>query len=617
MEAVRYVFLKRCGRRRLLLLLLVLSLTAGAQPRVYTTGQVHAHNDYEQPFPFRAAWRQGVGSIEADIFLEGGRLLVAHHRDGLARGWTLDSLYLDPLQQCLRQGGGWVYADTARRLQLLIDIKTAAGPTLDRLVEVLHRYPELTSAASLSFVISGNRPPPDGFSRYPAWIRFDGEFSKSYTPEQLQRVALYSEHFRKHTSWNGLGRLPEGERKKLDSLVQAAHRQGKPVRFWNAPDILNSWYGLMELGVDYINTDAVEEISAFLKTLPLRSYTNPAPHPTYTPKFRTDGTTRPVKNVILLIGDGTGLAQWQAGYTANRGQLNVYNLRHTGLSLTSSYDHYITDSAPGATAFSAGVKTNNRSVGVDHTGKKLTLLPEVLRRRNRRTGIITTGDLRDATPAAFYAHQRERSAYGPILNDLVAAPVDLVFGACALAPTDTLLPRLQKVFSVAHSLDSIPRGSSKPLLVMDPRAALPVAKGRGDWAQAAFARAVQHLSAAPGGFLLVLEGAQIDHGGHANDLPYAVQELLDFDRVVGRALQFADADGETLVVVVGDHETGGLSLTGGSVEKATIRGQFASGDHTALPVPVFAYGPGAQLFTGVYQNTEIYHKLLRALGLEP
>ncbi|RYY55068.1 MAG: alkaline phosphatase, partial [Chitinophagaceae bacterium] len=113
-----------------------------------------------------------------------------------------------------------------------------------------------------------------------------------------------------------------------------------------------------------------------------------------------------------------------------------------------------------------------------------------------------------------------------------------------------------------------------------------------------------------------LEGAQVDHGGHANKLPWAVTELLDFDQVVGKAMQFADSNGETLVIVTADHETGGLTLTGGDYQKGRIMGQFSTGDHTALPVPVFAYGPGSQYFSGVYENTEIFTRILKVLQLK-
>ena len=112
------------------------------------------------------------------------------------------------------------------------------------------------------------------------------------------------------------------------------------------------------------------------------------------------------------------------------------------------------------------------------------------------------------------------------------------------------------------------------------------------------------------------EGAQIDYGGHANDLPYVVTELHDFDEAVGAALRFADQDGETLVVVTADHETGGLTLLDASVADGMISGEFSTNDHTNIMVPVFAYGPGSELFTGMYQNNEIFHKILKALALK-
>ena len=110
------------------------------------------------------------------------------------------------------------------------------------------------------------------------------------------------------------------------------------------------------------------------------------------------------------------------------------------------------------------------------------------------------------------------------------------------------------------------------------------------------------------------EGAQIDHGGHANDLPFVVTEQLDFDRVIGEALQFADKDGETLVIVTADHETGGLSLLDASAKNGMVRGNFSTDDHTNIMVPVFAYGPGAANFMGTYKNNEIYSKILKAFS---
>lgn len=598
--------------RFILFILLFLTLQSQSQSVLPSTANAHAHNDYEGAFPFWEAWKAGFGSIEADVFLHQGRLIVAHDSTQLERQWTLDSLYLAPLAQCIQQNKGTVYPNAQRTLQLMIDIKSDSVATLNKLVDRLKAYPALTGTPTLKIVISGNRPHPTAYAAYPAWIQFDGELQKEYTAEQLARIPMLSGNFKKFSSWNGKGRMVENERVLFQSLVQKAHQQGKKIRFWNAPDNLNSWYAFAEGGADYLNTDHIHEISAFFRQLPHRQFTNPSPHVAYQPRYRNDGTDKPVKNIILLIGDGTGLAQWYAACTANRGVLNVFNMRYTGLSKTSSFDSYITDSAPGATAFSSGQKTTNRAVGVDHTGKKLSLLPQIVATRKMQTGIITTGDLRDATPAAFYAHQAERSSFDAIFNDLLQSPVHLTIGAMNMKAADSIKAKESR-FQFLSPIDAMPQTATKPLVVTDARAALPAASGRKEWATEAFHRVTALLSKNNYGFFLMMEGAQVDHGGHANRLPYLVTELLDFDKVIGEAMAFADSNGETLVIVTGDHETGGLTLTGGNYTNGQTIGQFSTDDHTAIPVPVFAYGPGAQLFDGVYENTAVFEKIIQVL----
>ena len=111
------------------------------------------------------------------------------------------------------------------------------------------------------------------------------------------------------------------------------------------------------------------------------------------------------------------------------------------------------------------------------------------------------------------------------------------------------------------------------------------------------------------------EGAQVDYGGHANDMSYVASEVMDFDQVIGKAMQFADADGQTLVIVTADHETGGLSLLAGDYANGYVSGNFSTNDHTAIPVPVFAYGPQSFRFRGVYENTELFYKMMAALNI--
>ncbi len=598
----------------IIIFFLFINVAVFGQPAVYNTANLHAHNDYEKPFPFWAAYNQGFGSIEADIFLRGNRLIIAHDTTQAKLGRTFDSFYLQPLQECIKKNGGYPYADHTRELQLLVDLKTEAVSTLGALVKKLKTYPIITGCAAVKIVITGNRPAPVTFTTYPSFIYFDGELNLDYPAEALARIVMLSDDFKRYSTWNGKGGIIAREKNQLQTAIGKARKLHKKLRFWNAPDVINSWYAFMKLGTDYINTDQVYEAATFLKQLPNRAYTVTEKYKLYAPTYKNDGTAVRIKNVILLIGDGTGLAQLYAGYTANGGALNIFNMHYTGLSKTSSYDSYITDSAPGSTAFSSGEKTNNRAVGVDHNGNALTLLPTLLAARNMKTGIITSGDISDATPADFYAHQSERTNSVPILQDLLQSPVSILMGEGSPKMTTQLAQQLATQFTMVGTIDSVTADASKKWLVAEKKAGLSMLEGRGNWTERAFEKATSLLTQNSNGFLLVIEGAQVDHGGHENKLPYVVTEVMDFDQAVGRAMQFADSNGETLVIVTADHETGGLTLLDGDYAKGYVSGQFSTVDHTATPVPVFAYGPGAQLFTGVYENTAIFKKIMEVLS---
>lgn len=251
-------------QRCLLIIFLLIQVHCVAQPKLYTTANAHSHNDYEQPVPFHKAWYQQFGSIEADIYLRHGVLIVAHDSTQIERNWTLDSLYIGPLLLQLEKNDGHVYPDKKRSLQLMIDIKSEAVPTLDRLVQKLRRYPSLINAASLRIVISGSRPAPDQFASYPSWIRFDGELRKDYKRRQLKRIEMLSDNFARYSSWKGAGEISSADKLVLKKWIDKAHKLKKKIRFWNAPDTPESWKLFMELGVDYINTDNIEGLSRHL-----------------------------------------------------------------------------------------------------------------------------------------------------------------------------------------------------------------------------------------------------------------------------------------------------------------------------------------------------------------
>jgi len=251
-------------RQLVISFIMLLGLHANAQP--YSTANAHSHNDYEQPLPFYTAWRAGFGSIEADIFLEKGELIVAHDTVELKKGRTLDALYLQPLQAAIIQNKGSVYADPLRELVLLVDVKTAAKPTLEKLVEKLRNYPLLMKTASLRIVISGNRPEVADFHFWPKWMLFDGNPKTVYSRKQLKRVGMFSDNFANYSKWKAEGTLTAGDSLVLDSIVQHVHRLHKKIRLWNAPDLVSSWKTLMDLRVDYINTDHIEALNRFMET---------------------------------------------------------------------------------------------------------------------------------------------------------------------------------------------------------------------------------------------------------------------------------------------------------------------------------------------------------------
>ncbi|MBS7563883.1 alkaline phosphatase [Mucilaginibacter sp. Bleaf8] len=586
--------------------------------------RAHSHNDYKQNIPFLQAYYSGAGSIEADVFLLNGKLYVAHERNEIAEGRTLDELYLKPLAALFRKNGNRPYADSTQSLQLVIDIKEDHAHVIPALINELKPYRDVfTSTANahgVKIVLSGDMPQPAQYSQYPAYISFDGRPNINYTPDQLKRIAMISDELSTYTVWNGKGTLTPPDSVKITALINAAHQQHKPFRFWATQDSPNTWIQLEKLGADWINTDHPQQVHDFFINRNKLEYNNPTPYPVYHPTYKTDGTAKKVKNVILLIGDGMGLAQIQAGLTANHGQLNMLQCHYAGFSQTCAANSDNTDSAAGATAMACGQKTNNRYIGVNTQGQPLVNLPDTLAHYGIKSGIISSGDITDATPAGFYAHQSERSSSLPIAADFLQGHVDVLIGSNQKSffnNTDKqLTAKLQeKGYHISTSLSDLATAKSAKQVVLLPDAETrPIKDGRGDMLGQSLKQTLRLLADNKKGFFIMAEGAQIDYGGHANNLPYVITELHDFDKTVAEALKFADADGETLVVITADHETGGLSLLDASTAKGMVLGNFSTNDHTSINVPVFAYGPGASEFIGTYQNTEIFNKILKLMA---
>jgi alkaline phosphatase len=333
--------------------------------------------------------------------------------------------------------------------------------------------------------------------------------------------------------------------------------------------------------------------------------------------------TKKPDNIILMIGDGMGVAQIYAGFTVNQGNLNLFRFPITGFSKTYSASDYITDSGAGATAISTGYKTYNGAIGVNKDTVPVKTILEYAEDAGLSTGLVVTSAVTHATPAAFIAHQANRDNYEAIASDFLKTDIDVFIGGginnfyARKDKADLISELRKKGYQVIFSMDSIKKVHSGKLAGLTAKEHNPsIMAGRGDVLPGGTETAINILKQNKKGFFMMVEGSQIDWGGHANSTEYIVKEMIDFDKAIGKALDFAEKDGHTLIIVTADHETGGLGLVGGDLVKGTVTGMFTTKDHTGVMVPVFAYGPGAEMFEGVQQNTDLFHKMMKLLGLE-
>lgn len=581
----------------------------------YSVRNAHSHNDYHQPIPFWTAYYAGFGSIEADVFYQNNQLLIGHDPHELTSDRTLEKLYLEPIAVLLRENNGSIRADKMEKLILFIEMKSDYRSELPALVRLLDsKYQIIIQNKTVKLIITGNVPQPSEFKNYPEYLFFDGDLTKEYSPDQLRRVGMFSAPLRDYTKWNGKGIMRDEESAKVREAVRQAHLQGKAIRFWGAPDFANAWVNLMDAGADFINTDKIPELAAFLNQIPKNEYRSHTSFEAYHPKFPKFKTR--AKNVVLMIADGVALPQLYAAYTANRGSLNIFRMPYTGISKTNSANAFVTDSAPGSTAFSSGVKTNNNFVGVDPQGKPLRLLPEILKEKGIVSGLISTGDVTDATPADFYAHTDNRDDSRAILQQFADSGVKILAGAPAVELSEAEREKFKSQKINIFSNSEIADFQGERALIMDPLASKNFAE-RGNWLINTFEKTLKVLSRNKKGFFIMAEASRTDINLHSNEFGKMVDELLDFDEAVGRAMRFADENRETLVIVIGDHETGGVTLLDGDLKTGRIFAQQSTNDHTALPVSVFAYGSGAERFVGFYENTAVFYKILNALNIKP
>ena len=318
------------------------------------------------------------------------------------------------------------------------------------------------------------------------------------------------------------------------------------------------------------------------------------------------------KNIILAIGDGVGPNQITLSRIAIGGldfRLFIDQMPYHGTSLTHSYDNAYTDSAAAATAWSTGFKTKTRYLSLNPDKKILETVVELLNKKGYASGVVATSSVTHATPAALYAHIDNRYEYKEIANQLINSSIHIALGGGRklfdlnkINDTHHVLTSkesLQLNFDYSKKLiglfddDGIERSNEKPTQRQMTNFAL------------------KHLNKQCNGFFLMTEGSQIDWAGHDNDANKMIEEFRDFDLTIKDLIKFVNKNNDTLLIITSDHETGGLQILKQDNDNVII--QWGTGRHTSTPVGVHAYGPGAELFQGLMDNTDIHYKMLEAI----
>jgi alkaline phosphatase len=331
------------------------------------------------------------------------------------------------------------------------------------------------------------------------------------------------------------------------------------------------------------------------------------------------------RNVILMIGDGMGISQLSAAYYFREKQdakreVAFNRFRYIGLCRTSSGTEVVTQSAAAATALATGYKTYNTAIGVDLDTVVRENIVELLSKEGYMTGVIATSHVTDATPAGFYAHQPERYMFPEIAWDLLKSEVDFFAGGGAVYFRDSTGVYPFEDYGIELNRSRLkkikkPEPGKRYGFLLGAERMPTMYEGRKDFLVKATSIAMDFLSIGEAGYFLMVEGAQIDWAGHGNQPEYMIDEVNDFERTINKVLDYAEEDGETLVIVTADHETGGFTLGAAGdnysgADYSIIEPTFATTNHSAALVPVFAFGPGAENFVGIYENTEIFHKLV-------
>lgn len=333
----------------------------------------------------------------------------------------------------------------------------------------------------------------------------------------------------------------------------------------------------------------------------------------------TQNEYKTYKNVILMIGDGMGFNTVEATKAIRNIEVSMETMPVLCQSETRSVTNKVTDSAAGGTALATGVRTYNGAIGVYMfwpLGSFFNFpknLCELAKEQGKAAGVVTTDSTSGATPASFSSHSVSRGVEFDISFDQLRSDLDLIWGAESATVTSSLCEKNGfEYITTAAQMNALQSGS-RSFAQFDFDAFANV-NNNNDTPYIAdmTEKAIELLSADEDGFFLMVEGAHIDKFSHANNFDGSTAQLVEFSKAVQTALDFAKADGDTLVVVTADHETGGITYN-----EETGEYYYTTGDHTGVNVPVYVSAGDAGFVTGeAYKNCEVSTQLARVLGAD-
>ena len=340
---------------------------------------------------------------------------------------------------------------------------------------------------------------------------------------------------------------------------------------------------------------------------------------TYEPVSVAMPKGKKVKNIIFMIGDGMGLEQLSTAWVVNNRHLNITdNFPYVGLQWTYSASKLVTDSAAAGTALATGSKTNNGMIAMSPDGQPLETLSEYAKSKGKKTGTSVVCRICDATPAVFSTHYETRDSLYDITAQFVDSELDFLFGGGLRwwenrpDGRDLTAEVEAKGYTFVKTVEDLNAVQNGPVIALTSYMELPAALDRNGAHQASVVKALELLDN-KNGFFLMVEGSCIDDWCHANKVGYAVEEILDFDRTVGAVLEWAAKDGETLVIVTADHSTGAMTLQGGNIKEQSVAVNFSNTGHNGVALPVYAWGPRAEEFVGIYENDELSKKIKKLI----